>query len=172
VAHNTTTPGKMDTQLLESILIRQLKTGEAPPYKLLLDADPSLEAISRYLEVSDIYVGLLKDKVIAAFVLYRTDADTIEIKNIAVDDSVQNRGIGWLLLNTATQIAISKGAKSLIIGTSNSSVAQLYLYQKNGFEITGIKHNFFADNYPEPIFENGIQCKHMIMLAKPLQLNN
>jgi ribosomal protein S18 acetylase RimI-like enzyme len=156
-------------QSVKDILIRPLGKNERIPYELLLDADPSMDAISKYLPSSDIYVALLEGSVIATFVLHPLDADTMEIKNIAVEEQLQNKGIGKLLLNKATQIAIDKGAKSIVIGTSNASVAQLYLYQANGFEITGIKHNFFPENYPEPIFENGIQCKHMLMLTKRVQ---
>jgi ribosomal protein S18 acetylase RimI-like enzyme len=154
---------------VNDILIRPLDKGEAIPYELLLDADPSMDAISKYLASSDIYVASLAGRVIATFVLHSPNADTIEIKNIAVEEQLQNKGIGKLLLTNATQIAIEKGATSIVIGTSNASVAQLYLYQKDGFEITGIKQNFFPENYPEPIFENGIQCKHMLMLTKRIR---
>lgn len=34
--------------------------------------------------------------------------------------------------------------------------------------MTEIKKNFFVDKYKEPIFENGIKCKHMVVLAKTL----
>ncbi|SRR5260221_13107861 len=158
----------MNTGLLKEISIRQPGQNEAMPYELLLDADPSIAAIEKYLETSEIYVAVLKGKVVAIVVLYPLDKDTFEIKNIAVEERFQGNGIGKLLLKTATQIAIDKGAKDIVIGTSNSGIGQLYLYQRNGFEITGIKRNFFLDNYPEPIFENGIQCKHMIMLRKKL----
>jgi ribosomal protein S18 acetylase RimI-like enzyme len=156
------------TNILNDITIRQLDESESIPYTLLLDADPSMEAIDRYLHSSEIYVGLLADKIIATFVLHQNDKDTLEIKNIAVEEKFQNKGIGKLLLNYASQMAAGKSVTRLVIGTSNASIAQLYLYQNAGFEITGIKHNFFLDNYPEPIFENSIQCKHMIMLTKQL----
>jgi len=157
----------MNKDILKEILTGQLDK-EPIPYELLLDADPSMEAIERYLPFSEIHVATLKDKVIGTIVLYPLNANELEIKNIAVEESLQGNGIGGLMLKYATEIAIVKRAKSLVIGTANSSVAQLYLYQRNGFEITGIKQNFFLDNYPEPIFENDIQCKHLIMLSKQL----
>jgi len=157
----------MNKDILKEILTGQLDK-EPIPYELLLDADPSMEAIERYLPFSEIHVATLKGKVIGTIVLYRLNANELEIKNIAVEESLQGNGIGGLMLKYATEIAIAKRAKILVIGTANSSVAQLYLYQRNGFEITGIKQNFFLDNYPEPIFENDIQCKHLIMLSKQL----
>ncbi|MBT8233378.1 MAG: hypothetical protein KJN84_12165 [Bacteroidia bacterium] len=35
-------------------------------------------------------------------------------------------------------------------------------------EIQGIEKDYFIDNYKQPIFENGIQCKHLIILVKRL----
>ena len=124
----------MNNEILKEILIRQLDK-EPIPYELLLDADPSMEAIEKYLPFSEIHVATLKGKVIGTIVLYPLNANELEIKNIAVEESLQGNGIGELMLKYATEIAIVKRAKSLVIGTANSSVAQLYLYQKNGFEI-------------------------------------
>lgn len=153
---------------LKNILIRQIRNDEPVPYNLLLDADPSKEAVDRYLNASKIYIASFEDDVIGVYVLYPLDALTLEIKNIAVAEEFQGKGVGTLLLEDASQVANKKGVKKLTIGTSNASTAQLHLYQKNGFEINDIKYNFFLDNYPEPIFENGIQCKHMLMLTRQL----
>ncbi len=158
----------MNEALLQNISVRPLAAGEPVPYELLLDADPSMEAIAKYLPFSEVFIALYAGKVVACFVLYPVDADTLEIKNIAVEESCQGKGIGKLLLREATEIAIKKGMQNIIIGTANSSVGQLYLYQKEGFEISDIRYGFFLQNYPEPFFENGIQCKHMLVLSKKL----
>jgi len=46
---------------------------------------------------------------------------------------------------------------------------QLHIYQKAGFEMDRIKKNFYLDNYPTPIFENGLLLKHMVILKKKLE---
>jgi len=51
---------------------------------------------------------------------------------------------------------------------SHSSLGQLKLYRKLGFNLTEIKKNFFLDHYTEPIFENGIQAKDMLILTRSL----
>ena len=106
---------------------------------------------------------------IAVFVLQTICSDTVEIKNIAVDTAFQGQGIGQGLLKDAINLSKEKGFKKIIIGTGDAGIQQLYLYQKVGFEIYDIKHGYFIDNYLEPIFENGIQLKHMIMLKKDLK---
>lgn len=52
------------------------------------------------------------------------------------------------------------------IGTENSSIKQLELYKKLGFEINSIDNDFFIRNYKEEIFENGIRSVDMIKLRK------
>jgi len=138
------------------------------PYDLLLLADESIGAIQKYIHQSDIYVYRHDGKIIGTYVMQAVDDHTIEIKNIAVDQSFQGHGIGRKLLGDAIDRAKEKGFKRIIIGTGNASIKQLYLYQKVGFEIYDIKRGFFLDNYPEPIFENGIQLKHMVMLEMDL----
>ena len=152
----------------ENILIRQLDEKEDIPYKLLLLADPSKEIIDEYLKTSKIYIALLNAKIVGTFVLCPLLDNSIEIKNIAVDSEYQGKGIGKLLLDDAIRVAKQKEYQSICIGTANSSIGQFYLYQKKGFEMTEIKRDFFIDKYSHPIYENGIQVKHMIMLTRLL----
>jgi len=155
------------TSLQEETLIRKLDTHEKMPYDLLLLADPSVAMINTYLPFSDVYILERKKQVIAAYVLLK-DNDALEIKNIAVNPAYQGKGLGKLLLQDATQRARALGMKRLCIATGNSSIAQLYLYQRQGFEITAVQKNYFTIHYPESIYENGIPCKHLIMLEKLL----
>ena len=149
--------------------VRKLQKGEPIPYDLLLLADETREAIDRYIYDSKIFVLDQDNEIIAIYVLQNLTKNEVEIKNIAVKKEYQGKGIGTFLLRDATNKAKTAGYISIIIGTANAGIKQLYLYQKEGFEIFDIKKNFIVDNYPEPIFENGIQCKHMIMLKKNLK---
>jgi len=150
-------------------MIRQLRKDEKLPCDLLLLADELLEAINKYIFDSDIYVLEQENKVIAVYVLQLINKNEIEIKNIAVATDFQGQGIGKLLLRDAVCKAKGRGFRTIIIGTGDASIKQLYLYQKEGFEVFDVKKSFFIDNYPKPIYENGIQLKHMIMLKKELK---
>jgi aminoglycoside 6'-N-acetyltransferase I len=150
-------------------MIELLKKDKEIPYNLLLLADETVEAINKYINKSDVYVLYRDNAAIAVYVLQTISDDTIEIKNIAVDTAFQGQGIGQKLLNDAMARAKERGFKNILIGTGDAGIKQLYLYQKVGFEIYEIKHRFFLDNYPDPIFENGIQLKHMVMLKKELK---
>lgn len=152
----------------ENMTIKLLGTGDELPYDLLLLADPSREIIDSYIRDSRVYVALIGDVRVGVYVLTPLEDKKAEVKNIAVHESWQGRGLGKQLLTDAAIKARELGFRTLVIGTGNSSVAQLYLYQRSGFEITAIRKDFFIQHYPEPIYENGIQCKHMIMLEKTL----
>lgn len=138
------------------------------PYELLLLADPSKDLVDEYLKQSDIYTAKQNGKILGVVVLFSLTTETVEIKNVAVKPELQGQGIGSFLIENAVRIAVLNKQKSICIGTANSSVGPLYWYQKLGFEITDIKRHFFTDNYAEPIYENGIQAKHMLVLTRQL----
>ncbi|MBT2641862.1 GNAT family N-acetyltransferase [Bacillus sp. ISL-41] len=149
--------------------IRMLKESEQPPWDLLLLADPSRDLVSGYVDKGLCYVMESENgEKIGVIVMVPVSIHTIEVMNLAVDEFHQCRGLGTILLKHGIQTAAEKGYKTVEIGTGNSSISQLALYQKVGFRITGIDHDFFIRNYEEPIFENGIQCRDMIRLSMSL----
>ncbi len=150
------------------MVIRELLIGEEPPYELLLMADPSIEMINKYLGKGECFVAEKGGQIIGVYVLLPIDSDKVELINIAVSENYQGRGIGKQLVLDAINTARKKGFKTIEVGTGNSSIGQLALYQKCGFRITGIDFDFFTKNYPEEIYENGIQCRDMIRLTQEL----
>jgi len=147
------------------MVIRSLKNDEQPPWDLLLLADPSEELVSAYLNDSFCYVADLDNSVVGIIVLFPKSEDIIDIMNIAVSEYIQGEGIGSKLIKHGIESAKEKGFKTVEIGTGNSSISQLALYQKAGFRIVGIDQDFFVRHYPEPIYEHGIQCRDMIRLS-------
>lgn len=138
------------------------------PFHLLKLADPSRKLIEQYTTSGSSYIAKHKDKIVGVIVLLPINSSSIEIKNIAILEAFQDKGFGKELLQYANNLSKQKGYKTLVIGTGNSSIYQLKLYQKVGFEIVKIKRNFFLKHYDHPIIENGIQCKHLIVLEKRL----
>lgn len=153
-------------------VIRKLQAGEEIPYALLLFADETRESIDRYIHDSTIYLLNLEGQTdaIAVYALQVVEPGAVEIKNVAVHPSWRGRGYGTLLLQHATQAAREGGFQEIRIGTGTANVAgqQLKLYQREGFEIYEVKKNFFIDNFPEPIYEQGEQLVDMVMLRKKL----
>ncbi|MCY9661687.1 GNAT family N-acetyltransferase [Paenibacillus chondroitinus] len=148
--------------------IRELKKNEQPPLDLLLLADPSQKLVEGYLQRGQCFIGLLHEQIVGVYVLLPTRPDTVELVNVAVDEGHHGKGYGKQLVKHAIQVATGLGFKTIEVGTGNSSVGQLALYQKCGFRITGIDKDFFIRHYEEEIIENGIQVIDMIRLSQDL----
>lgn len=152
----------------QNLVFRKLTAQDKNPYELLLLADPSIEIIEKYLKTSKVFVVEQNEMIIGTIVFQPLVNNLSEIKNVAVLPEFQGQGIGEYLIQNVIQIARQMNFKTIQIGTANSSVGQLYLYQKLGFDISEIRKDFFIRNYKESIYENGIQVKHMIMLMQTL----
>ncbi|AUO05077.1 GNAT family N-acetyltransferase [Paenibacillus sp. lzh-N1] len=149
--------------------IRWLKPNENCPLELLLLADPSRQIVEEYLKRGQCYVAEIEHQIVGVYVLLPTRPETIEVVNIAVAEVMHGKGIGRQLVTHAIETARSQGYKTLEIGTGNSSIGQLALYQKCGFRIVGVDLDFFVrHNYLEEIYENGIQCRDMIRMSQDL----
>lgn len=79
--------------------------------KLFLLADPSKANIEKYINNSVIYKAKWNEQVIGCYVLYRLNKETIEIKDIAVDEQYQGKGIGTQLLQDALEKSKMQEAK-------------------------------------------------------------
>lgn len=148
--------------------IRQLSVGEKAPMDLLLLADPSENIVEEYLRRGECFVAENENKIVGVYVLLPTRPKTVELVNVAVVEEQHGKGIGKLLVNNAMKVSKTKGYKTIEIGTGNSGIGQLTLYQKCGFRIDSVDKDFFVKHYSEAIFENGIQCRDMIRLSRDL----
>ncbi|TWT02319.1 GNAT family N-acetyltransferase [Planomicrobium sp. CPCC 101079] len=149
--------------------IRQLRENEPLPMELLLEADPSEELVLAYASTGFCYIAEDQGWKIGAYILLPLTKTAIEIKNIVLQTSERGKGSGKELIKHALSEAQRMGYETVEIGTGNSSIDQIAFYQKCGFRIVSIDRNFFVRHYPEPIFENGIQCRDMIRLEYKIE---
>lgn len=140
------------------------------PYRLLLQADETRESIDKYLFESAVYVAEIPEarEPAGVFCLCPVDADTVELKNIAVDEPYRGKGLGSRLIGEIAGIAAAEGYREIVVGTGTEDCApaQIRFYERNGFRKSGLRVNFFADLFPEPVYENGVQLRDMQMLSK------
>jgi ribosomal protein S18 acetylase RimI-like enzyme len=142
------------------------ETGYSPEHlPLLLTADPDEQAIHNYIFRSRIFVCERKQEVVGIAAVTKEGRDTYEIKNIAVQKNAQRCGVGMRLISTLK--ASFQGSK-LIVGTADTSIDAQKFYQSCGFVKYGVITDFFIDNYQNKIFENGLQCKDMVLF----EMNN
>ncbi|MFG6117119.1 GNAT family N-acetyltransferase [Halobacillus sp. MO56] len=148
--------------------IRKLLKSEKPPIELLLEADPSRKLVEEYVQRGDCLVAESDGNTVGVYVLLPTRPGTVELVNIAIEESYRGKGLGKQLVMDAIRVAKSRGFQTIELGTGNSSVNQLALYQKCGFRIVSVDADFFIRHHEEEIYENGIQCRDMIRLSLDL----
>lgn len=148
--------------------IRRLGGKEKLPMDLLLLADPSREMVMAYANRGECYVAAIEEKVIGVYILLPARPGIVELANVAVAKEHQGKGFGKRLVLDAIRRAGKRGFKTIEVGTGNSSISQLALYQKCGFRISGVDRGFFVRHYAETIYENGIRCRDMVRLSLDL----
>lgn len=153
---------------MENLTIERLAPGEETPYELIYLADEHPEAIEDYVRRGECYTAKIGGEVVGEYILLPTRPLTAELVNVAVAEKWQGQGIGKQLVTDAIERARKAGYAILEVRTGNSGIGQLALYQRCGFEMYSVDVDFIARNYPEPIFENGIPCRHMVCMRMHL----
>lgn len=148
----------------ETIKVTKTSKITAEHWQLFLHADPSRELVADYLSQGIVFEVRKGSTIAATIVMLPLNAGQLEIKNLAVAPQLENQGLAKVLLNFAKHYARDHHYRELIVGTGSTSFKQLYLYQEVGFRITGVKRNFFVDHYHNPIWENHLQLRDMIVL--------
>lgn len=141
------------------------------PYHLLLLADETMDAIGKYIHSSEVYMATIAagDDPVGVFALHENSSEEIEIKNIAVAENNQGKGVGSFLIESIVRIAKGKDYNSIIVGTPDTAHLQIRFYERNGFVAYDTKKNFFINNYPEPIIEDGVQLRDMLMMRRVIR---
>ncbi len=137
------------------------------PYLLL--ADESESVVEEYIGAGQMFAILDDGGSVAGVALFMEESeDVVELKNIALVPKFRGLGLGKKVIALACDMYREKGSRKMIVGTANSSIANLAFYQKAGFRMAEIKKDFFL-KYPEPIFEDGIQAVDMVMFDLDLE---
>lgn len=145
--------------------IKEIRNNKKDFLDILLIGDENEKMIDKYLDKCFLY-ALYDGALTSICAVCGVDFETVEIKNLATYPKFQNKGYATKLIEFVCDKY--KGLyKYLILGTGENEIT-LNFYKKSGFvEFKRIK-NFFTDNYPNPIIEDGRQLVDMIYLRKIL----
>lgn len=150
------------------ITIKALPDSDPAPMELILMADPNEQLVKQYLPYCLVLIAVNQSATVGVLALSPETKEKAEIKVLAVAPGFRRKGIGRLLLQEASTRVKRLGFSELQVCTGNSSIRPFQLYQQAGYDLTDIRWNYFTLHYPEPIFEEGIQCKHQMILTKTL----
>ena len=146
----------------DNFIITKVDKDKKQYLPLLLIGDESEIMIDRYLDSGTLYVGLFNGKPIAVCVTLNLDPNTVEIKNLAVEEKYRRHGYGHQMLGYAES---QHSNKKIILGTGETP-STLRFYKSCGYSYSHRIPNFFTDNYPTPIIEEGVTLRDMIYLEK------
>lgn len=146
----------------DNFIITKVDKDKKQYLHLLLIGDESEIMIDRYLDSGTLYVGLFNGKPIAVCVTLNLDANTVEIKNLAVDAEYKRHGYGRRMLE---YVESQHSNKKIILGTGETP-STLRFYKSCGYSYSHRIPGFFTDNYPTPIIEEGVTLCDMIYLEK------
>lgn len=128
---------------------------------LLLLGDEQEDMIDRYLDAGRMFV--LHDRgVKCAAVVAELNAGECELKNIATYPQYQRRGYGRAMLEFLFDTFLGP-YETMFVGTGETPRI-LKFYRGCGFRPSHRVENFFADNYREPIIEDGVRLVDMVYL--------
>ena len=85
-------------------------------------------------EKNDILIGAFEeDKMLGCCLLTRVDDSNIRLRQMAVQNNLQGKGIGASMLNFAENIARDAGFKNIVMHARKTA---LHFYEKLGYKIT------------------------------------
>lgn len=105
---------------------------------------------------------------IGVMAIMKLDTDTLELKNMAIAPHEQSQGFGSDMLSYLKSYARDHHFQKIWVGTADVGYRQHQFYMRNEFEMDHIRKNFFLNNYPVPLIENGLQMKHMLVFQYQL----
>lgn len=134
------------------------------PLSLLLDADPDIKKIEKYLNKGRCFGLFLNGVLIAEYVLKTNKKDkSAEIVNLAVAKEYRRQGYARVLIKDALARSEEEGWKTVEIATGKDSFQQKF-YQSCGFEVYCVEENYFPEYYPSPIIDEGVELKDLVRM--------
>ena len=148
--------------MLPTFTIRKVEYDKRDFMDLLLIGDESEDMIMRYLDRGSLYVSSIDNKDVAVIVTVENNDGSVEIKNLAVAAAYRRKGIGRKMLEYVEKVYPDR---KIILGTGETP-STLRFYRSCGYLYSHRIPNFFTDNYPNPIVEEGVTIRDMIYLFK------
>jgi len=68
----------------------------------------------------------------------------VDITTIAVTSHHQRHGIGAMMMNEILEISKQRGAQKIMLEVKPENLAAITLYQKFGFEVIGLRRNYYG----------------------------
>ncbi len=103
-------------------------------------------------EKDNIHIGAFEDdELLGCCMLTKVDSDTLQLRQMAVKDNLQRKGIGGSILSFAENLSRDKGYRKIMMHARDTAVG---FYEKFGYIVTG--EPFMEINLPHRIMEKNL----------------
>jgi len=94
----------------------------------------------------------------------------IELKNMAVAESLRGTGIGRRLVEQAVDESRAAGYSRMVVATAAADIDNLRFYQRRDFRFDSVEQDAFGPDsgYPEPVTIDGIPLRDRVWFTRKL----
>ena len=135
-------------------------------------AEDSRAQLDSYLDSGRVLVALHGPDVIGHLQLIETDRPgEVELKNMAVREDLQGRGVGRQLVSAALDLVAAESASAMTVATAAADIGNLRFYQRQGFRMLAIERDAFTptSGYAPDIIIDGIDLRDRVWLDYQLR---
>jgi len=153
-----------------TIVIREVAADQIESVvPVLLLAEGSERALRWSLaHLADTVYRMDDDGQLVGAVTMRWNDEPCEIMELAIVEERQGQGLGKQFIGWLLDEARRRRKRQVQVGTANSSIPNIAFYQKCGFRMDHIRHDYFR-YYREPVYEHGIQVRDMLVFSYDLR---
>ena len=90
-------------------------------------------------------VANFNDKIIGYSVVSTSNFDA-QILNLCVDKNSRGQGFGGKIMDLLIEDIKSRGLNEIYLEVRSSNIQAISLYKKKGFELIGVRHNYYRDH--------------------------
>jgi len=132
-------------------------------------ADNSAQELDAYIDAGRVLVAVCGDGIVGHLQLTDTERpDAAEVKNMAVAEAFQRRGLGRSLMTAAIDLARREGRSTVVVATAAAATDTLRFYQRLGFRMARVERDAFgpATGYAPGLELDGIELRDRVWLDR------
>jgi GNAT superfamily N-acetyltransferase len=148
----------------------ELHTGSRDELRALFElAEDSAAQLDAYIDEGRILVARDGGRVVGHLQLTESSPAALEVKNMAVAEPHQGRGIGRALMEAAIAVAADERCSTLVVATAAADTGNLRFYQRLGFRMRDVERDAFtaATGYDSVVLD-GIELRDRVWLDRPV----
>jgi len=104
-------------------------------------------------EINHVFLALC-DGSLACYISFTDICGEIQIANVATERSFRRTGAASFLIKKLKEYATQNGSEVITLEVRTSNDAAIALYKKHGFEIAGVRKNFYSDPTEDALLMN------------------